>query len=1199
MKQIFKNRNNSNFYYLKELQWTNKAMKMNQLNQYIRNKNNFQGIDSINHLKEKSWNKRFIYDSIQNYDSSKDKNVMANLLGVDEMNCYHNAIKKNNLILKSFYSNNKSKKKLTEECGKTNIGINLNPLAKNLKKIKLMNNSFSTNKFITNKHITIESFDTNKNSMKKLNNNTTNINPDILIKLWDNLCIIPAYRELFNVILSQLSEERKKDICEREYMELNELKNNLQLLSTSVYYRLKILEELNNLNDKLGFVLKSKQTISNEIVLKKISKKIESLREHTINICFLMKKIKSKMNEVHQWGKFDLDSISEKYKFDKNYLIKMKEEMNIFKEGYAKYFFDFGEENDPFLLNTSKMSDNETKIQDPFFHYVPLSDEMREDINQCIYLIYQELIGYKNTSISENNFRGISPLKKYNYKEIDIKIYQKHNEIMGRNKIKILNNNLWRNEQISPNRTAYSEMAKPFKPIFSEKKTDDNINKENNYIKIHKYNKKDKNKDVDIEKNIIKNDINDKANKENDKNIDSEKNNIINNLNKNEDIKKNIEKNEYILNNEEKESQIFKEDNNNLINDIIKNNPDNIINNNSKEIKKEEIENKNQEDLNNSGSAIINKINEISSKNNNLNREDKDDSYENREENSEISDKDDGHENSNFKINKLNKSKSAITPIQSRNIKITIFNDDISVFSKDFYQYYFTSIPEEIKNMFQIENNITKNMTQDISPYLLVIFENVVFSREIDDSNWINYKNYILGICSFSYQYKNNKIKININHISISNTEEKINYEDIHYLFNEFIKYIKNNFYFDEIIIRYNTSKINEYILKLFLNEFNFVVITETENEENEEENENQNKDLSKSKEKNDLFNKMVYTNDSTKNRVNDLIKESILVYIGKNIFDILDVVLITNNTELISKEKGKNNETLLINNVMMKYLLDKKEKTNVNRIYSKLSNLDQLIKLFQLYNINKKEIPLSLAENRFDIISAVLNKSAFNNFFSNSEFFNNFNINNPNSYLDKNTGIYYNFIKVDKLLIFENEKHHIKIYHILNNNIGLFFCNTHEEFENYLNKNNIYIQINNIYKETIAMNKIQILSDKIIWLPCFEKYNHLRTLSNNSFGTIHEYVKISNNLINQPIREPLLIKNKHNKDKDQFKITPDLINDIIIDSNFCFGIVNNTNTLEKQLLEENTGNNNHKKDEPYIIFLSLIKQNDFIINNI
>ena len=39
--------------------------------------------------------------------------------------------------------------------------------------------------------------------------------------------------------------------------------------------------------------------------------------------------------------------------------------------------------------------------------------------------------------------------------------------------------------------------------------------------------------------------------------------------------------------------------------------------------------------------------------------------------------------------------------------------------------------------------------------------------------------------------------------------------------------------------------------------------------------------------------------------------------------------------------------------------------------------------------------------------------------------------------------------------------------------------------------------------------------------------------------------------------------------DKDQFKITPDLINDIIIDSNFCFGIVNNTNTLEKQLLEE------------------------------
>jgi hypothetical protein len=261
MKKVFKNRNNSNFYLLKELQWTNKAMKMNQLNQKIRSQSNPQNMDSINYLKEKSWNKRFIYDNIQNYDASKDKNVLANFLGVDEMNCYHNAIKKNTLILKNFYSNKNVKKKFTEEFGKTNIRINLKPMGKTLQKTKLMNNSFSTNKFITNKRMTLDSFG-NKNIFNNIinnNNNNSESNPDKLIKIWNDLCVHKPYRELFNIILSQLSEERKVDICEKEFNELNELKNDLHFLSMSVYYRLKILEELNDLNDKLGVILKNKR----------------------------------------------------------------------------------------------------------------------------------------------------------------------------------------------------------------------------------------------------------------------------------------------------------------------------------------------------------------------------------------------------------------------------------------------------------------------------------------------------------------------------------------------------------------------------------------------------------------------------------------------------------------------------------------------------------------------------------------------------------------------------------------------------------------------------------------------------------------------------------------------------------------------------------------------------------------------------
>ena len=145
MKKVFQTKNNDNFYYLKELQWSNKAMKLNPLNPQIRSKNNIQNVNQSNFLKEKSWNKRFIYNKIQNYDSAKDKNVVASFSKNDEMNCYHNALKKNDFIIKNFYSNNKVKKKGPVEYNKTNIRVNLNPMGKNIKRAKITNNSFSCN----------------------------------------------------------------------------------------------------------------------------------------------------------------------------------------------------------------------------------------------------------------------------------------------------------------------------------------------------------------------------------------------------------------------------------------------------------------------------------------------------------------------------------------------------------------------------------------------------------------------------------------------------------------------------------------------------------------------------------------------------------------------------------------------------------------------------------------------------------------------------------------------------------------------------------------------------------------------------------------------------------------------------------------------------------------------------------------------
>ncbi len=127
---------------------------------------------------------------------------------------------------------------------------------------------------------------------------------------------------------------------------------------------------------------------------------------------------------------------------------------------------------------------------------------------------------------------------------------------------------------------------------------------------------------------------------------------------------------------------------------------------------------------------------------------------------------------------------------------------------------------------------------------------------------------------------------------------------------------------------------------------------------------------------------------------------------------------------------------------------------------------------------------------------------------------------------------------------------------------------------------------MNEIYKQTINENKKEILDDKIIWIPCFEIYNHFKCLSKNAAGTIHEYVKISNKKIKKLNFEQFRI---NNKDNSQVIIEPDTSRDILFNNDFIFGLINNADIL----IDENKKNNN--KDSSYIVFLSNVYKSNFI----
>ena len=169
-----------------------------------------------------------------------------------------------------------------------------------------------------------------------------------------------------------------------------------------------LLKDLYEQNIKLNR-LKNSDDVINELLVE-ISNLIEKLREATIDVCYAMRKLKSDMNIVSNIAKYDIDLLSSKSKFDKNYLIKMKGELSFLKEGNAKFFFNISEDRSPFLLKASDPSISNEK--DMFMRIVPLKEEIKEHIKECNYYIYQELIAYQQNILSRKRmFRCVSPIR--------------------------------------------------------------------------------------------------------------------------------------------------------------------------------------------------------------------------------------------------------------------------------------------------------------------------------------------------------------------------------------------------------------------------------------------------------------------------------------------------------------------------------------------------------------------------------------------------------------------------------------------------------------------------------------------------------------------------------------------------------------------------------------------------------------------
>lgn len=397
----------------------NFQVQNNALNKNIHIKKRIKRVKSVNAIREKNWDDRFIYNKIPQYNSFKDKNVLINL----RKKC-HSSRKKigiargnpPNIIENSLYL-------YRPLSNKTTIGypfINGKNSMKTIsaKERHFIYNSNKKNDFNYKKFLL---FGDNKilDNYKKyeiLNNkdgfnNINIINLNNIIKLWNELSINNTYRNLFCVIYKELDDEDKEELYQKETNELLSIKNDIKALKDNIELRLNTIKEISELNTKLNTEIINKDNKSNEIIINEISDKIGTLRQHTINVCHSMKKLKYELNGLNNLDKYNINAIAEKFNFDKNYLIKMKGELNFLKEGFAKYYFNINNDHTPFLLRASEKS-KISNDKDPFYHLVPLKQELKNEILECTYYIYQELIAYQNEKVNKRILRCISPLKR-------------------------------------------------------------------------------------------------------------------------------------------------------------------------------------------------------------------------------------------------------------------------------------------------------------------------------------------------------------------------------------------------------------------------------------------------------------------------------------------------------------------------------------------------------------------------------------------------------------------------------------------------------------------------------------------------------------------------------------------------------------------------------------------------------------------
>ena len=265
--------------------------------------------------------------------------------------------------------------------------------------------------------------DTYIDNFETVTNNENNNKEEILLHLRNEEQQMIKFKEEMLKVVSEIIKRENdiKNIKEINKRYLN-VKTRINIIPKKNVKNNNYIKENNELdkedneNDELENEKRKELEEEKRNIEEEIERCLNYIRLHGINVVAAIKKFNMRYEHLLNAGKIDLDYLKQKYGFDKNYLLKLKNDLDFLKDTDIGDLYHFSEKGkDPFLvsISNSEGGDND-EIKKNKYKILPISEEMGQQIKIYNHLLNEiEIFTMMKNNINNNLPNNYSHSYKY------------------------------------------------------------------------------------------------------------------------------------------------------------------------------------------------------------------------------------------------------------------------------------------------------------------------------------------------------------------------------------------------------------------------------------------------------------------------------------------------------------------------------------------------------------------------------------------------------------------------------------------------------------------------------------------------------------------------------------------------------------------------------------------------------------------